>query len=551
MFHDLDPSICFGRGKVIFQDEINWAIKFLRKDDRIVWYLSVIQKFVYLFLSSKPGHRTKKFKIKCTRKLHGFDEDRILADFNSFSHDIWEHLFSVQEVYSHSSMLNYPFYDLIDGRSVPRTAEKIVNDFKSLEIRFQNENQSGRYCSDGEIVFKFSDGWAWFAVKEGFSRQEAMAMKHCGNGAGKSGDILLSLREPVLGKQGTLYKPHLTFILNNGLIGEAKGFANQKPGAGFEKYIEALLKKDFVKGVMGGGYLPQNNFQFSDLSEESRIRILSEKSQFIFDPIGETDASIQKTNSDRRWKHFGRSECPDQALALVGELGKREGQWIAFQEPIHLDDGDRWRSLAWCSYRDGALGSLHEVADSVNSNEICLLLENPMVRVLTESLFSQHSTWDKFLNPSRLEHFAVKKPSLFRNTSLNVLSKKLENKHSYLSVANDQLGLSMKPMNDGVELLSFSSLHSFARRTGIGSLVNEVQRINSTKHRPSGDIFRLGWLSMCWRNCKETPIFLKLHWGALVYLIANLDLSGRVTPKELLSSIVMKFGPPELFLDRA
>jgi hypothetical protein len=131
------------------------------------------------------------------------------------------------------------------------------------------------------------------------------------------------------------------------------------------------------------------------------------------------------------------------------------------------------------------------------------------------------------------------------------LSKKLENKHSYLSVANDQLGLSMKPMNDGVELLSFSSLHSFARRTGIGSLVNEVQRINSTKHRPSGDIFRLGWLSMCWRNCKETPIFLKLHWGALVYLISNLDLSGRVTPKELLSSIVMKFGPPELFLDRA
>ena len=60
---------------------------------------------------------------------------------------------------------------------------------------------------------------------------------------------------------------------------------------------------------MGGGYLPQNNFQFSDLSEESRMRILSEKSQFIFDPIGENKTSIQKTNSDRRWKHFGRSEC--------------------------------------------------------------------------------------------------------------------------------------------------------------------------------------------------------------------------------------------------
>lgn len=551
MFHDLDPSVRVGRDKVIFQDEINWAIKFLRKDDRIVWYLSVIQKFVYLFLSSKPGYKSKKFKIKFARKLRGFDEDRILADFKSFSHDVWEHFFSVQEVYSHSSMVDYLFYDLIDGKSVPRTAEKILNDFKSLEVNFQNQNQSGRYCSDGEIVFQFSDDWAWFAVKERFSRQEAMAMRHCGNGAGKSNDILLSLREPVLSKQGTLYKPHLTFILNNGLIGEAKGFANQKPGEGFEKYIEALLKKDFVKGVMGGGYLPQNNFQFSDLSEESRMRILSEKSQFIFDPIGENKTSIQKTNSDRRWKHFGRSECPDQALAAVGELGKREGQWIAFQEPIHLDDGDRWRSLAWCTYRDGVLGSLHEAVDSVNSDEVCLLLQNSMVNVLAESLFTKDSTWDKFLNPCRLEHFAIKKPSLFRNTPLNVLSEKLENKLSYLSVANDQLGLSMKPMKDGVELLSFSSLQSFARRTGVGSLINQVQNIGSFTYRPGGDIFRLGWLSMCWRNCKETPIFLKLHWGALAYLISNLELSGRVTPKELLSSIVMKFGPPELFLDRA
>ena len=53
------------------------------------------------------------------------------------------------------------------------------------------------------------------------------------------------------------------------------------------------------------------------------MRILSEKSQFIFDPIGENKTSIQKTNSDRRWKHFGRSECPDQALAAVGELRKK------------------------------------------------------------------------------------------------------------------------------------------------------------------------------------------------------------------------------------
>jgi hypothetical protein len=105
----------------------------------------------------------------------------------------------------------------------------------------------------------------------------------------------------------------------------------------------------------------------------------------------------------------------------------------------------------------------------------------------------------------------------------------------------------MKPLKDGVELLSFSSLQSFARRTGVGSLINQVQNIGSFTCRPDGDIFRLGWLSMCWRNCKESPIFLKLQWGALAYLLTNLGFSGRVTPKELLSSIVIRFGPPELF----
>jgi len=547
MFHDLNSFVRVGQGKIVFEDEIDWAIKFLRKDDRIVWYLSVIQKFVYLFLTSNPVPKSKKIKDKLLRKLRGLNEDRILADFRNFSHDVWEHLYSVQEVYSHPSMLDYPFYDLVERKSVPRTAEAILDDFKSLEMKILNQNQNGRYCSDGEILFQFSNDWAWFAVKEGFSRQEAMAMNHCGNGSGKSGDILLSLREPVVGKQGTLYKPHLTFIINNGLIGEAKGFANQKPGLVFEKYIEALLKKDFVKGFMGGGYLPQNNFQFSDLSEKSRIRVLSEKPQFIFDPIGETKISIQKTRSDRRWKHFGRSECPEQALAAVGEAGKGEGQWLAFQQPIHLDDGKRWRSLAWCSYRDGELGSIHQAVDSVNSDEVCLLLQNPMVRVLSESLFTRYSTWDKFLTPCRLEQFAIKKPSLFRNTSLSVLSEKLEDKLGFLSVANDQLGLSMKPLKDGVELLSFSSLQSFARRTGVGSLINQVQNIGSFTCRPDGDIFRLGWLSMCWRNCKESPIFLKLQWGALAYLLTNLGFSGRVTPKELLSSIVIRFGPPELF----
>ena len=108
----------------------------------------------------------------------------------------------------------------------------------------------------------------------------------------------------------------------------------------------------------------------------------------------------------------------------------------------------------------------------------------------------------------------------------------------------------MKPLEDGVELISFSSLQSFARRTGIGSLINQVQNFGVRKYQPGGDIFGLGWLSMCWRNCTKNPLFLKLKWEAVAYLLSNLSFSGRVTPKELIAEIVMRFGPPQLFPER-
>ena len=61
----------------------------------------------------------------------------------------------------------------------------------------------------------------WFVVAEGRSKQEANAMRHCGNGFGNYGDQLLSPRTCEKGKF-KLWKPHLTFILNNGYLGEMK-----------------------------------------------------------------------------------------------------------------------------------------------------------------------------------------------------------------------------------------------------------------------------------------------------------------------------------------
>ena len=103
-----------------------------------------------------------------------------------------------------------------------------------LRLRSQEDSlvQSSfsKYCDDGSDFLALENGWKWVMVAEGSSRQEGIAMGHCGNGAGKMGDVLYSLREPVPKKNKLLWRPHLTFICNkNGFFGEMKGRANSKP----------------------------------------------------------------------------------------------------------------------------------------------------------------------------------------------------------------------------------------------------------------------------------------------------------------------------------
>ncbi len=84
------------------------------------------------------------------------------------------------------------------------------------------------------------NGYAWYDLGAGSSAAEGEAMGHCGNRPSETdGDRLLSLRKEVrLGKH-VLHRPSLTFIENNGYLGEMKGRANEKPN---KKYHEAIAK---------------------------------------------------------------------------------------------------------------------------------------------------------------------------------------------------------------------------------------------------------------------------------------------------------------------
>ena len=546
MFRDLGTSVRLGDQKAVFKDAVKWALKYLCKDDRIVWYLSILQRLALVENRGNPNFHTIKWKKKRKRKLEGWTGARIREDFNLFTQQMWEHFYGIQEVYSHPSMKDYPFYDLIEGKSFPRSARQILEDFRKIEVKLLDNSRLSRFCTDGQLVYSCPDGWGWYKIIEGRSKQEAIAMHHCGNEGGKQADVMYSLREPVPHPSGTRLKPHLTFIVNNGMIGEAKGFANEKPDSLFHGYIEEFLKMKDIRGIVGGGYMPENNFQFFDLPKPERMGVLDEKPDFRFDPVGEGGNPILKVSENKNWRHFGVADCGEQVMVTVGEFGQQEPQWLALQEDLEIKNRVRSNSLAWCAYRDGKIGRLCVVDKWLDPDTISSLLGHDMVEVIDEPLFTQKSTWDQFLDLEQLENYAREKPGFFRKTPLTEVFDRLGCSHGFLSVANDQFGLSMKPVDGGIELISFSSLQSFARRTGIGSLISQTKKLAAGSVVSTGDVFRLKWLTLHFRECPINPVFLKINWDYLFHLFNTLGFIGKVTPKQLIQEIIIRFGPPEL-----
>lgn len=113
-------------------------------------------------------------------------------------------------------------------------------------------------------------GYQWVALDRGYCEEEQESMGHCGNAEGRYGDNILSLRDRK-------NVPHLTFILNGGLLGEMKGRGNTKPVEKYYPAIVQLLLHPEVISIVGGGYLPEKNFDFSDLSPADQAKVIARK----------------------------------------------------------------------------------------------------------------------------------------------------------------------------------------------------------------------------------------------------------------------------------
>jgi hypothetical protein len=174
----------------------------------------------------------------------------------------------------------------------------VRDDFK----RFEDEWKKSRVqwiditdeLKEGTInpIITYKNGYAWFDLSRPYCKLEGDAMGHCGNTASFfQDDTVLSYRAVKKSAGTTMARPSLTFILNpDGYLGEMKGRANEKPK---EKYHDAIVdlllqkvntssrdenkKEFFIKGIRGGGYLPENNFSINDLNETLKNKLFSQR----------------------------------------------------------------------------------------------------------------------------------------------------------------------------------------------------------------------------------------------------------------------------------
>lgn len=124
-----------------------------------------------------------------------------------------------------------------------------------------------------KTVLGLSNGWRWFDLMRQCSQirndpraAPAFAITgHCANTATpSSATTILELAEPLGNNR---WRHHAMFVVQKGgLLGEMKGRKNQKPSPRLWKAIvELLLKTPWIKGLVGAGYNPDNNFRLCDL----------------------------------------------------------------------------------------------------------------------------------------------------------------------------------------------------------------------------------------------------------------------------------------------
>lgn len=291
-------------------DNIDWAREYLEREDRVIWFLRLVQVDMLRDIRERTATRMtspmlqpyereqeaeflQKVIASVEKKLNQISNKNGI-DIHDVPEDLSQRRNSTKDGLIHYFSLPIPkiqtlIFDRQNLASVMDEFQEWENDWKSDQNRMMEPDQ------DADKILDFGDGYAWYNLNKAYCSKEAEAMGHCGNSPRSySNDRILSLRRDVKVGNEIYHSPVLTFILNDeGYLTEMKGRGNDKPAEKYHKYIVPLLMMDEIEGIVGGGYLPGNNFNISDLDEETKEELLDKKPA-LSGPMGKIDEKLAR-----------------------------------------------------------------------------------------------------------------------------------------------------------------------------------------------------------------------------------------------------------------
>lgn len=281
-------------------DEIRWAKSTLKKNDRIVWYLRLV-KFSALHMMADTN-QVPEHRDVIAKELKKLNLNFIVPDLRSLKSKLQHYLgMDVTEIKSYVWKNESP--------------QQLLELFAHYEQEWVARKSGGTVqVEDGdEMILSYPGGKAWWLLDRGACTAEANAMGHCGNvPSERSGDRILSFRS-LVDKERNLWQPHLTFILDrNGLLGEMKGRANEKPASHYHQYIVDLLKNDSIEGIKGGGYEAHKNFSLDDLDPNVAEDLIEKKPE-----LASLEYLYAKEGASKRVLRLAQNRLDDVGLPNI------------------------------------------------------------------------------------------------------------------------------------------------------------------------------------------------------------------------------------------
>ena len=279
----------------VISQEIEWAQQTLKKDDRIVWYLRFFRAGVLGEYAEKNPNINDVYKKQL---------QQLATKSNSSPADIQAGIDYITKGRGKRELEHFISLPVADIQQLVfgwQTPPQLIAQMQKFEKEWADDrNRMIEPDEDAEIVIDFGDGYAWWDLQKAHCGREADAMGHCGNSPrSHTSDTILSLRKSIKTAKGIFHAPALTFILRgDGFLTEMKGRGNDKPTERYHKYIVPLLRHPSIKGIIGGGYMPENNFSIKDLPSDTQEELADEKPMLaglweIYKKDGKTDLVME------------------------------------------------------------------------------------------------------------------------------------------------------------------------------------------------------------------------------------------------------------------